>query len=172
MRRQMKGIVTALSAIALVSIATIAFAGWPMGYGYGMHRGMGYGPGAAGTVDTETLQEFDQARQAFFQETAGLRDQIHQKRLALENAFAAETPNREEVRALQRDLSNLRAQFQEKRLEHRLDMRNRFPELAAGYGAGNGCRGRGHGRMRGHHGPMASGPGAHMGYGQGMNRVW
>lgn len=183
MKSTIKRIIVAVSVIALVSIGSYAFAGWGMGYGRGMHGGMGYGPGGGGyncpyggpgmTVnpDSEAAGKLHEAREAFFQETADLRGKIRQKTDALEYALSAENPNPEEVSALQKDLSDLRAEFDQKRVAHRIEMRQNFPELAAGYGRGHGCRGWGRGHMRGH-GPMGYGPGDHRGYGRGMHRGW
>jgi Spy/CpxP family protein refolding chaperone len=185
MKRTANHIIVAVSVIALVSIGSYAFAGWGMGYGRAMHGGMGHGPtgggyncpyggpGMAVNPDSETAGKLQKARQAFFQETADLRGKIRQKAEALEYALSAADPNPEEVSALQKDLSDLRAEFDQKRVAHRIEMRKSFPELAAGYGRGRGCRGMGRGHMMGH-GPMGYGPGGggHMGYGRGMHGGW
>ena len=186
MNRIAKRIIVAVSVIALVGIGSYAFAGWGMGYGRGMHGGMGYGPGGGGyncpyggpgmavNPDSEAAGKLHEAREAFSQETAELRNKIYQKTEALEYALAAENPNPEEVSAIQKDLSDLRAEFDRKRIAHRIEMRKNFPELAAGYGHGRGCRGMGRGRMMGQ-GPMGYGPGGHgghMGYGRGMRGGW
>lgn len=174
MRKTMKRIIIAVSAIALVGIGTVAFAGWGKGYGRGMQDGMGYGPGGGGyncpygdpgtiaSPDSETAGKLNAAREAFFQETADLRDKMYQKKEALEYALSAGDPNPEEVSALQKDLSDLQARFDQKRITHQIEMRKNFPELAAGNG--RGFRGMGHGRMMGH-GSGGHGKGRQMGYG-------
>lgn len=182
MKKTAKRIVIAVSVIALVGIGSYAFAGWGMGYGRGMHGGMGYGPGGGydcpfdgpgmgANPDPETAGAIQAARKAFFEETAGLRNKIHQKTQALEYALAAEKPNAEEASAIQKELSGLRAEFDQKRVAHQIEMRTDFPELAAGFGRGHGCRRMGRGRMMGQ-GPMGYGPGGHMGYGRGMQGGW
>jgi len=186
MKRITKRIIVAVSVIALVGIGSYAFAGRGMGYGRGMQGGMGYGPGGGGyncpyggpgtaaNINSEKAGKLHEAREAFFQETADLRDKIYQKTEALRYALSAENPNPEEVSAIQKDLSDLRAEFDQKRVAHRIEMRKNFPELAAGQGRGHGFRGKGRGRMMGR-GPMGYGPGGHgghMGYGRGMRGGW
>jgi len=184
MRKNTKLIVVAVSAIALLGIGTVAFAGWGMGYGPGP-RGMGHGygagpgsgwncpkggPGMAGHLDAETAQKLNNARQAFFQETAGLREGIQQKRQALHYALSAENPDPESAAAIQEELSGLKAQFDQKRIAHRIEMRKNFPDIPAGYGDGYGRSGMGSGRMMGHGKGM--GYGCRMGFGPGMHGGW
>lgn len=163
MKQHVKRIVIAASIIAIAGFSANAFAGWGMGYGHGP-RGMGHGPGSgwncpyggpgmAAQLDSATAGKVNEARQAFFQETAEIREKIYQKTQALEYALASDNPNPEEAAAIQRELSDLQAQFDQKRLAHRMEMRKSFPELTAGYG----CRGMGRGRMM--QGGWGNGPG-------------
>mgnify|MGYP006287144231 FL=1 len=104
-----------------------------MGYGGGMrgYGGPGYGSGY-GDLSKEDYDKLEAARDKFFDETRELRREMDDKRYAMQQEMAKENPDRDKVKALQGDLSKLRSEFDEKRLEHRLEMREIVPESARG----------------------------------------
>ena len=166
-----------VTIIALVGMAAIAVAGpgygrYHMGWGDtdggpadcprwggggpGAGDARGYGPG--GGLDEAQVQQFQEKREAFFKDTADLRQEIDQKRLEMRAEFAKKSPDAKKLSSLQKEISALEGTFDQKRLEHRIEMQKAFPDTAAGYG--RGMMGGGYGRG------MMGGPGG--GYGRGM----
>jgi Spy/CpxP family protein refolding chaperone len=96
-----------------------------------MHRGPGFG--YEGNLSEEQLQKLDDEREAFFKETEDLRRQIYQKNLELKSELANKTPDANKASEIQKELSDLKAQFAEKRLQHILKMKAAFPESEMGY---------------------------------------
>jgi Spy/CpxP family protein refolding chaperone len=160
-------IVTGIAVMAMVTFSAHAFAdgGWGggrhhMGGGYNMGEGyhMGgpgygdsgkgnYGRGgrAWGNLSEEDAQKVEKEREAFFKDTADLRQSIYQTRLEMRAEMAKTDPDTEKLSDLQKDISNAEANFAQKRLNHRLEMKKLLPDS---YQAGAG-RGRGQGYGRG-----------------------
>jgi Spy/CpxP family protein refolding chaperone len=163
-----------LAIVAVLGIAVTSFAGWGrghwgygshMGPGYGMHRGWadgprGYGgPGYQRDLSEEDLAKLNNERQAFFEETSDLREQLYQKQLELRSEIAKPEPDTKKAAGLQAEISNLEGQLAQKRLNHQIKMRKEFPR--AGFsGQGYGRRGKGRGMYGG------------GGYGKGGGGCW
>ena len=156
-QRITKSIIVA-SVILLIG-GTIAFAqgGWG-GRGYdGDTKGPGYGcPGRgdcpgwgnrAGVSDLtdEEAAQIDAAREKFFAETKDLRTQMRNLRTDLRDEMTKEAPDEATVLELQKELSGIKADFDQKRVQHRLEMRKIAPEKFQERGFGRGY-GRGYGR--------------------------
>jgi len=173
-----KMIFTTVALAAVLAVASYAFADWGRGWGhrgYGPHhRGMmeyGAGPGAQGGefycgsgpgtgagrsgLTEEQLERIEQQRQSFFTETEPLRQKLYEKKMALRSELAKENPDLDSAKQLQGEISDLRAEFDQKRLEHRIEMRKIAPE------SGGAAMGRG-GRSLG-----GGGYGSAYGYGRG-----
>ena len=161
-----------LTIVAVFAIAATSFAGWGRGYGgggyhmgpgYGMHRGWGQGPGGYGDqgyqsdLSDEDTAKLDQERQAFFEATSDLRENLYQKELELRSELAKPEPDAKKAAGIQKEISNLESELDQKRLDHRIKMRKDFPRSGA-RGYGYGPRGRGMGR--GMHGGGGYGPGS------------
>jgi len=165
-------IVTGIAVAAMVLFSTYAFAdgGWGWGRhhrGGGYHMGPGYqmmGPGYGdedrgrygrgyrswGNLSEEDTQKLETQREAFFKDTEKLRRSIHQTRLEMKAEMAKEDPDRGRLSDLQKELSNFQAEFDQKRLDHGLEMKKLLPD---NYRAGGGMgRGRGWGRGPGYGG--------------------
>jgi Spy/CpxP family protein refolding chaperone len=109
--------------------------------GYGGHMmGPGYGPGY-GDMSKEDYNKLEAAREKFFDQTQDLRRELDEKRYAMENELAKETPDRDKINALQDDISKLRSEWDHKALEHRLEVREMMPESARGRAYAGGYRG-------------------------------
>ena len=130
-----------------------------MGPGYGMQRGWADGPGFRGyggrgyqsDLSDEDLAKLDKERQAFFDATSDLREQLYQKELELRSEIAKPEPDTKKAAGLQAEISNLEGQLDQKRLEQRIKMKKDFPR--SGYmGQGYGPRGMGRGMGRGMYG--------------------
>ena len=153
-----------ISAVLLLAGAAVVFAhggygrggygGHMMGYGpgYGMGPGMmGNGPGYRGEgrgygagLTEEQQAKLDDAREKFFTETEDLRDRIQEKRFALGSEMRKETPDSAKVVDLQKEISKLEGQFDQKAIQHQLEVRKMLPEKARrdygrGYGGGGYC---------------------------------
>jgi len=149
-----------LTIAAVLAVAATSFAGWGrghggggyhMGPGYGMHRGWGQGPrgyddqGYQSDMSDEDMANLDKERQAFFEATSDLRENLYQKELELRSELAKPEPDAQKAAGIQKEISNLESQLDQKRLDHRIKMRKDFPR--SGYrGDGYGPRGRGMGR--------------------------
>ena len=109
---------------------------------YGRKRGgrPGYGPGM-GDISKEDFEKMTQLREAFFKDTETLRSDLRSKSFELKSELAKENPDLETVKNLQKELSALEAQMDQKRIEHRLEMRKLNPNAGQGYKMGYGPRG-------------------------------
>lgn len=108
-------------------------------YGAYMHGG-GYGYGDVSKEDWSKLQTL---RDDFFKATKDLRVRVGEQQLALQTELIKETPDTEIVAQIQKTLSQLRADFDQKSLSHQLEIRKVMPQSARGdYGGGFGgyCR--------------------------------
>ena len=155
-----------LAIIAVLAVAVTSFAGWGrghwgsgyhMGPGYGMHRGWGGGPGYQGDMSEEDIAKLGKERQAFFEATSDLRENLYQKELELRSELAKPEPDAKKAAGIQKEISNLESQLDQKRLEQRIKMRKDFPRFGF-RGDGYGPRGRGMGR--GMYGGGGYGPGS------------
>jgi zinc resistance-associated protein len=149
------------------------------GMGYGHHYGWGYpmtqmhsrgygGPGCGywGELSEDQIQKLYKEHAAFFEATKDLRGRLYQKRLELRSELAKENPDTNKAAALQKEISELKAEFDQKRLNHFLNMKKINPDIGRGFGGRYGMMGPGMmygGRM----GPWTMGPGM-MGPGYGM----
>ena len=155
-----KKILAGIATTALIGMAGLAFAhgGWGNGYadgGYGHMMGRGYGHmmggggfghmgpgfhmfadndrGFAGLTD-EQQEKLTESRDAFFRATEALRNDVYQKRGELSRELNRDNPNAGKVEALQKELSGLEGQFDQKRLAHQLELKKIAPELTRGLG--------------------------------------
>ena len=128
-----------LTIVAVIGFGTYAFAGWGMGYdhhGPGWHHG-GYGyPGTGnmmGNLSDEEIQKMDAQREAFFNSTEDLRQNVYEKELALQSEFAREKPDTKKAASLQKDISELQAQIDQKRIDHMVEMKKINPNAGRRY---------------------------------------
>jgi Spy/CpxP family protein refolding chaperone len=155
--------IISLVTVSIMAIGTVAFAGKGMGYGndqsarggYGCYRNVDcpYGRQAANLTD-EQRKQLDAERQAFFEATKTQRQDLHAKRLELRAEMANRTPDVKKAAGLQKEISDLQANLDQKRLTHIMKMREINPDAGIGYFRG-GQGMRGHGRGHG----MGYGPG-------------
>lgn len=110
------------------------YGGNMMGYGAGSDRG--YGP----NLSSEEIAKLDAAREKFFNDTSDLRNQIEEKRLNLGNEIDKANPDATKVAELQKELSKLDSEFDQKSVQFQLEVRKLLPEkdLGSGYGRGFG----------------------------------
>ena len=156
-----------LTVVTVLGFGAYAFADWGSGYGSrgGGHMGRGHmgwgGPGYGYGSDSneDEYKKIDEERRAFFKATENLRQDIYEKELALEQELAKENPDAKKAGQLHKALADLETQFEQKQLEHQINIRKVNPRVGRGYMGRGGMMGYGRGGMM-----MGYGPG---GYGQG-----
>jgi Spy/CpxP family protein refolding chaperone len=149
-----------LVIVAVLAIAVTSFAGWGRGHwGYGYHMGPRYGmhggwgqdsrgyggQGYQSDLSDEDIAKLNQERQSFFEATSDLRENLYQKELELRSELAKPEPDAKRAAGIQKEISNLESQLDQKRLDHRIKMKKDFPRFGF-RGDGYGPRGRGMGR--------------------------
>ena len=157
-----------VAAVVLIASAAVAFAhgGWGgdddgyghrmggysmgpgcqgrmMGPGYGNNmmgpgQGRGHHHGYANLSDEERAK-VDTAREKFFEETRSLRRDMDDQAYALRKEMNSDNPDSGKVAQLQKQLSKLEAEFDQKAVQHRLEMRKLLPEKFRDRGWGPGC---------------------------------
>ena len=162
---------TVWTLVALFGLTSIAVAGMGRGMGHGQRGTGAMGPYAPG-LTAEQMQAVVEARQAFFTDTADLRQQLREKRLELASVLIKPKPDLEAARAVQKSLSDIQAQLDQKRIEHVIQMKEINPHAGAGMmmggGMGWGGCGRGMGMMGGGMGRGGCARGMGMMGGRGM----
>jgi Spy/CpxP family protein refolding chaperone len=150
-----------LTVAAVVGFGTYAFADWGMGYGRydRSHHGYGQGTGGCGgpghgymmgDLDKDQIKQMDEQRKVFFKQTENLKQEIYEKELAMKSEFAKENLDAQKVASLQNEISKLKAQIDQKRIEHIIEIRKINPNVGRGsfkggpmgYGSfrGDSCR--------------------------------
>ncbi len=154
-----------LAIVAVLGIAVTSFAGWGaghrgygyhMGPGYGMQRGwsggpMGYGgSGYQSDLSDKDIANLDKERRVFFEAVSDLREGLYQKELELRSELAKPEPDAKKAAGLQKEISNLEGQLDQKRLDQQIKMRKDFPRSGnrgyGGMGMGREMYGGGYGR--------------------------
>jgi hypothetical protein len=137
-------------AIAIIlGIGSYAYADW--GRGYGGHHGRGYfhhgyhhgseydrgfhgrGYGCERHLNEDERQQLDEKREAFFKATKGIREEIYQKKLTLRNELAKDNPDSKKAAELQKEISELLSRFDQKRIEHMINVKKINPDIGKGY---------------------------------------
>ena len=166
-----------LAIIGIVGYAATSFAGWGRGGGNCWGQGSGWaqrGSGPAGYQDNlsdEEIDKFNQERQAFFEDTSELRENLYQKELELRSELAKKDPDAKKAVSLQKEVSELQGQLDQKRIERRIKMQKENPDFFCGPGLRpgpglwqgwpwDGPRLRHGSGLR--HGPRVSGPGRRL----------
>ena len=145
-----RNIVTIATVLAVVGFGVYAFAHRGEGYGgyggmhsrmhngYGMHDGYGEQEyGYQGRLGENEIKEMEKERDAFFQDTENLRRDVYARELALRSELAKENPDTKQAADLQKELSGLYSQLDEKRIEHMIKMRKISPNAGMGFMGGN-----------------------------------
>ncbi len=148
------GIVMLVLALSYPVIAR----GPEQGRGYGRGGGPGFclGQGRGyGNLTDEQRTQLDKLRQQFYDETAALRNEIWTKSGELRILLGTSNPDAGKAKALQKEISALRAKMGEKRITMAFEARKIAPEarLGRGYGMGFGRHMGGYDHHRGGRGP-------------------
>jgi hypothetical protein len=155
--KSLSKIIIVVTIIGLVGYAATSFAGrgqgWGKGWGGGYCDGPGSGwaqkgyggPGYPGNMSDEQIEKLNVERQAFFNDTSDLRQSIYQKQLELRSEMAKNEVDENKALSLQKEISDLKGQMAQKRIQHRIRMQKENPDFFSGRGYGYGSRGMGHG---------------------------
>ncbi|MGD2127494.1 MAG: periplasmic heavy metal sensor [Desulfobacteraceae bacterium] len=164
----MKRRLTAVLGIAVLvaALAVPAFA-WGPGWGRGHHM-MGYWnqePGYCwdegrgyGNPTQQQRNKLEQLDRKLYDETANLRNEIRVKSAQLDTVLNSPDPDMEEAKALQKEINDLRAELDEKRLNYEIESRKIIPgeRFSRGHGRSYGRHMMGYGQHMGGYGPGSS----------------
>ena len=156
-------IAVVLTIVGFIGFSATSYAGWGRGGGPGAGncpRGEFGGQGFGGNLTDEEIGIMQKERNAFIESTRELRGKHYQKELELRAELAKQNPDAKRAAELQKEVSAIKAELGQKRLEHQLKMKKDYPQLyGKGFGGGFGP-----------HGGMGMGPRGGMGMGPGGGR--
>ena len=143
----MKRLTTILAGTLLLGAVAVPVFAWGHGWGRGHHmRGYwGSDPGSCWDygrgykdLSKEEQSQLKELESKFYNETDRLRNEIWSKSAELNSYLNSTNPNSQKLKALQRELSDLRAEMDERRLAYELEARKILPEsrFRGGYGKG------------------------------------
>jgi Spy/CpxP family protein refolding chaperone len=146
-------ILVVLMMIGFIGYSTTSYAGWGRGDSFGGGSGTwncprgGYGDqGFGGNLTDEEIATAQKERNAFLESTRELREKHYQKELELRAELAKQNPDAKKAAELQKEVSALETDMDQKKLEHRLKMKKDYPQIyGKGFGGGFGPRGGGMG---------------------------
>lgn len=153
-----------LMLVGFIGFSATSYAGWGRGGGNCAGAGAGDcprggygGQGFGGNLTDEEIGIMQKERNAFFESTRELRERHYQKELELRAELAKQSPDAKKAAELQKEVSGLESELDQKRLDHRLKMKKEYPQIyGKGFGGGFGSRGG-----------MGMGPGGGRGPGRG-----
>lgn len=162
----MKKLLIVLGGLVLVAALAVPLLAHGPGWSTGHHMGGYWGsdPGSRWGYDRsyeglseEQRMKLEELDKRFYEETNNLRNEIWAKSAELNTLFNSTNPDPENLRALQRELSELWAKMNDARLSYEIEARKILPEsrFSGGYGMGY----YGH-HMRGFGPGMSYGPGS------------
>ncbi len=128
-----------------------------IGSGVNAFAGMGKSAGNPGmcaanaNLTDDQIKKMESERTAFLLATKDIRQQINEKRQTLQAELTKQTPDTSTCASIQKEVSDLQSQFDQKRLTHILEMKKIDPNFTEG-------RGMGHGMGHGMGGPSGGGP--------------
>lgn len=159
----MKRLMMIAGILLLIGAVAVPVLAWGPGWGWGHHmmgyweNGPGYGRDYYGTLTSDQRSRLDTLDHKFYDQTRDLRDQLWIKSRELDAALNSPNADIEKAKALQKEISDLRAKLDEKKLSYELEAHKIVPDERLGYGYGYGG---GYGHMMGPYGyGMGYGPG-------------
>jgi Spy/CpxP family protein refolding chaperone len=125
----MKNISKLIPIAAVMALLLIGFSA-PVSAGRGAGNGQpGWRPWCAGNLSDEDQKTLDKERQAFFDDTQDLRQDMYQKRLELQSELAKKNPDAQKAAALQKDIAKFTEEFGQKRIDFILKMKKINPDI-------------------------------------------
>ncbi len=168
----LRNVAIAIALVAVIGIGVNAFAhsGWGGGMGhYGAGMRCQYGSGYSGEdhqLSKKEYKQFEVKRESFLTETRELRASLFEKRRELQGELAKAEMDAATASRLQQEISDLQAQFDQKRINHVVEMKKLNPNVGRGYMPRH--------QMMGGRSMMGQGMGSGMGPGMGRGgcRSW
>jgi Spy/CpxP family protein refolding chaperone len=122
---------------------------WNSGPGYCWQDERGYA-----SLTGEQRDQLEKLHQEFRDQNIQLRNEIRSKAAELNSVLNTANPDAEKAKALQQEISNLRAKMDRNRLDFELEAHKIAPDARFGRGYGKGYGpGMGYGRSKGSYGP-------------------
>lgn len=143
---------TAVMLVGLLLWTGLAFAGRNRGFGPGMGTG---NPPCFATLSADQQKQMTELQQQFYKDTQGLRQQIAEKRAELNLEMTKATPDVGKAQAIQKELSALEADMEQRQVAYRIEMKKICPTMGSGRGMGM-MHGGGHMMGMGMMGPPAA----------------
>jgi len=81
------------------------------------------------------IKSLEKEQTAFMQSTETIRQDLYSKQLALQSELSKSDPDFGKATVLQKEISDLEAQLDQKRIDHMIKMRKINPEIGQGYAA-------------------------------------
>ena len=140
----MKKLLTMLAVLLLVGFMVLPVFAHRRG-GNGSHGE--YGPGGCwqgsrpyGNLTESQMAELEKLEKKYFSDTGKLKEEIWTKSDELENLLSESDADPDKARALQREISDLKAKMAENKLNFQLEARKVAPDVrfGQGYGLGHG----------------------------------
>jgi Spy/CpxP family protein refolding chaperone len=148
--RNLKTVIIAVASVAVIGFTINAFAHGGMGMGgnwgkngQGWHHQGDYSPGYDDQMSKEQYQQLEQKREAFLKDTQELRTNLYEKERELQNELVKEEPDAAKASGLQKEISELQAQFDQKRIDNMVEMRKLNPNAGRGFMHGGSMMGYG-----------------------------
>ena len=138
-----KKLILGLTIAVAIGIGTYAFG--HMGGGYGnydrMHGGSGMHQGYYGEQDyddradlkNEDIRALEEERSAFLKATDSIRQNLYSKELELRSELYKENPDVSKAGALQKEISELESELDQKRIDHMIKIRKLSPNAGRGF---------------------------------------
>jgi Spy/CpxP family protein refolding chaperone len=124
---------------------------WKTGPGYWRQYDRGYA-----SLTPEQRDQLDKLHQEFRDQNTQLGNELRSKVAELNSILYSGSPDAEKAKALQQEISNLRAKMDQNRLDFQLEANKIAPDARFGRGYGRAYGpGMGYGRSRGGYGPGA-----------------
>ena len=138
-----KKLIIGLTVAAVIGIGTYAFGHMGGGDGYYgrmhggpmMHQGYYGEPGNDYRTDLkdEDIKALDEERIAFLKATDSVRKNLYSKELELRSELYKENPDVSKAGALQKEISELESELDQKRLDHMIKIRKLNPNAGRGF---------------------------------------
>lgn len=138
-----KKVIVGLAVAAIIGIGTYAFG--HMGGGYGnsapMHGGPWMQQGYYGdrgydyreNLKDEDIKALEEERSAFFKATESIRQDLYSRQLELKSELYKENPDTARAGALQKEISKLESELDQKRIDHMINVRKLNPNAGRGF---------------------------------------
>jgi zinc resistance-associated protein len=88
-------------------------------------------------LSDKEITQLKAQQEKFYNDTKELRDSLYSKEGDLRAELAKDKPDTVKAAKLQKEISGLQAQFDQKRVAHLIEMKKVNPNIGSGYGRGH-----------------------------------